>query len=212
MEYYIATPTDTPRHTLRWGTVYKPERCPWHPLSVLQDNYPDYRDLLHLQLPGDGSYFVAFYPRRRKEQMPVFSSLAGGAIIQVRSGCRTDFGFLSETERTAAQGEIAFRGTAASLQFRSGEAVYNLGAAGEIRNGSCRFAADGPASLRLFPGKAEMQLPHGHPGTRLQLSLPKGEWCLETVPTVHDIASITPDGEYTLRIPAALTKLYWRIK
>ena len=63
VEYYIARPSDTPRHTLRWGyTGYNTidrhhNPNPWH----------EFQDLLHLQLPGDGAYFVAFFPRQRTE-------------------------------------------------------------------------------------------------------------------------------------------------
>ena len=45
LEYYIASPTDTPRYTLRWGTKY-------YQYNTLAD-YEDFQDLLHLQMQGD---------------------------------------------------------------------------------------------------------------------------------------------------------------
>lgn len=51
VDYFIASPTDTPRHTLRYGGTWAGSKV------------PDYQDLLHLQLPGDGSYFIVVFPR-----------------------------------------------------------------------------------------------------------------------------------------------------
>ena len=173
VEYFVATPGDTPRHTLRWGMTHQPHRCPWHPKSVLLDNYAEYRDLLHLQLPGDGSYFVALFPRRRGDPAPEFVSAGNGTMICVKSAQGVDYNFLAETARAAQAGEARFRGTAGSVQARKGTTVLALGSAGEVAFCGALLAADSAASIRLRNGDAEIELPPGRTmRTALQLQLP----------------------------------------
>jgi hypothetical protein len=164
MEYFIASPTDTPRHTLRWGTTYEPHRASWHPLSVLRDNYAEYRDLLHLQLPGDGAYFVA---------------LGEGLIIRVQGEGGTDYGFLSATEASAQGDSVAFRGTAASVQDRGGERVLSLGAAGEIHYQDLALMACLPVGLLVSQGTATLTLCADHGAAQVTVALP-GKWALQT--------------------------------
>ena len=50
VEFFVASPAGTPRHTLRYG-------------GFNNSRVPEYQDLLHLQQPGDGAYYVAIFPR-----------------------------------------------------------------------------------------------------------------------------------------------------
>jgi hypothetical protein len=152
VDYYIASPVDTPRYTLRWGTEY---------LISTTNKYerPEYQDLLYLQMPGDGAYFVAFFPRKRGTPAPQFTTLGNGAIIKVSGDFGTDYGFLSAVETAASGDGAAFKGTAASVQNRPGGVVLSLGAKGEVSFQGIGLAADVPASLRLRGNTLRVELP-----------------------------------------------------
>ncbi|OPZ81301.1 MAG: hypothetical protein BWY76_03074 [bacterium ADurb.Bin429] len=181
VEYYIASPTNTPRHTLRWGTD-------WIVAQTNKHERPEYQDLLHLQMPGDGTYFVAFYPRKRDMPAPEFSTLGEGTIIKVKGTFGTDFGFLSATEANATGEETAFHGTAASVQDRKTGLVLSLAAKGSVRYKGYGLAAEVPAALRVKAQELTVDLPAGlqppafelmkpFPGATLSLTAP-GAWKL----------------------------------
>jgi hypothetical protein len=140
LEYYLASPTATPRYTLRGGTTYDQ----WE----RRGGVPEYQDLLHLQMPGDGAYFVALFPRRRGEPVPSFEALGNGMIIKVSGEFGTDHGFLSGAEAEAAAGDVRFKGTAGSVQDRPSGLVLSLGAKGEVRYKAYGLTAGFAASLR----------------------------------------------------------------
>jgi hypothetical protein len=180
IEYYIAAPSDTPRYTLRWGA----DRYDW--ANKFKD--PEYQDLLHLQLPGDGTYYVAFFPRKRNTPAPTFSTLGGGTIIKVEGDFGMDYGFLSTRETTASGEETRFTGTAGSVQDRTEDLVLSLGAKGTVRYKSYALTADFPVSLRLKEKTLTVELPEGmqppafgvmqpFPGGTVTLTAP-GEWAL----------------------------------
>ncbi|MHB9134127.1 MAG: hypothetical protein ACYDBB_23910 [Armatimonadota bacterium] len=191
VEYYIASPTDTPRHTLRWGHTY-------------YNFYSEYQDLLHLQLPGDGAYFVALFPRKRTEPAPAFQTLGDGKIIKVKGTFGTDYGFLAGQDDTASAENITFHGTAASVQDRPTGLVLSLGAKGDIRAKGYAIACDTPASLRV--GQIlTVEVPSGSPATIVNITAP-GEWLLaKPLPGV----TVTPNGAdaFTLTIPAGMSSV-----
>jgi hypothetical protein len=137
VEYFIASPIKTPRHTLRYGGMWAGNRI------------PEYQDLLHLQLPGDGAYCVAVFPRPRTEAVPTFTSLADGAIIKATGAFGIDFAFLSLDETKAEAEGAAFTGTAGSVQDRAGGPILGLGAPGSVRYKDYAIAAPGGASLQV---------------------------------------------------------------
>jgi hypothetical protein len=120
---------------------------------------PEYQDLLHLQMPGDGAYFVAFYPRKRDWPAPTFSTLGEGLIVKVSGDFGTDYGFLSAIEATAAGEGTSFRGTAGSVQDRKSGLVLALGAKGDVRYKEYELAADFAASLRVAKEQLSVELP-----------------------------------------------------
>jgi hypothetical protein len=180
VEYYIASPSDTPRYTLRYGEHIFDGSNP-----LIQ---PEYQDLLHLQMPGDGTYFVAFYPRKRDWPAPTFSTLGDGMIIKVTGDFGTDYGFLSALEATAAGEDAQFKGTAGSVQDRKDGLVLTLGARGEVRCREYGVTAEFPVSLRVGARELTLEFPAGiqppafqlmqpFPGGTVTLTVP-GDWML----------------------------------
>ena len=204
VEYYIASPSGTPRHTLRWGT----SMFDWaNKLGI-----PEYQDLLHLQMPSDGAYYVALFPRKRATPAPTFSTLGGGTIIKVSGEFGTDYGFLAAERGTASGEGASFRGTAASVQDREGGLVLTLGAKGEVRYKKHGLAADFPAALRVREQELTVELPQGiqppafemmkpFPGGTATVHAP-GTWTLPK--PLPGVALTQSASRITLRVPAGL--------
>jgi len=204
VEYYIASPAATPRYTLRWGT----DVIDW--INKLKQ--PEYQDLLHLQLPGDGTYYVAFFPRKREMPVPTFSTLGDGTIIKASGDFGTDYGFLSALEATGVGEGVTFRGTAGSVQDRKNGLVLSLGAKGEVRYQAFGLNADFPVSLRIREKELVVELPAGlqppafgvmqpFPGGTLTLNAP-GNWVLaKPLPGVKLTKST---AGFMLSVPAGL--------
>jgi hypothetical protein len=142
VDYYVAAPTNTPRHTLRSGEEYAGQTV--------------FQDLLHLQMPGDGAYFVALFPRKPDEPTPNFHTLGAGRIIRVSGHFGTDYVFLDGKESEVSAEGVFFRGSAASVQDRKSGRVLALGARGEVRHEGYGLAAEFPVSLRI--GAKELTL------------------------------------------------------
>jgi hypothetical protein len=201
VEYYIASPSDTPRHTLRWGT----DMMNWSN-KLLQ---PEYQDLLHLQMPGDGVYYVAFFPRKRDTPAPAFTTLGNGTIIKVSGDFGTDYGFLSATATNAAAEDAVFEGTAGSVQDRAGAVVLCLGAAGGVRYGEHGLQADYAAALRVGEDELTVELPatvqppafemaQPFPGGKLTVTAP-GDW--EAAATQAGLRTERQAQELVLHVP-----------
>jgi hypothetical protein len=191
LESYVAAPTSTPRATLRYGGEW---------LHV-----PEYQDLLQLQLPGDGAYFVALFPREHAQAAPNFSTLGDGKIIKVAGAFGTDYDFLSrETSHAAAEG-ATFDGTAASVQNRAGTSVLTLNAPGAVAYKQYSLAADGAASLRVAGKTATVNLGGTAASTHVTLDLP-GNWKL-----AKKVAGVewkrVGNGRYQLTAPRGVTEL-----
>lgn len=160
VEYFIAHPSDTPRHTLRYGGEFR--------------RVPEYQDLLHLQLPGDGAYYVAIYPRPRGEAPPTFRNLADGRVIKTSGAFGTDYAFLA-VERAAASAEgVSFSGTAGAVQRRGEVTVLSLGAEGRVEAQDCALEAGFAAALRVGARQATLTAPPGCPGGEVKIRVPAG--------------------------------------
>ena len=192
VEYYIAAPTDTPRSTLRWG-------------ENTYGQYDEYQDLLHLELPGDGAYFVAYYPRLRAEGAPTFATLGGGSIIKVSGEWGADYAFLSADPGAGGDAGLSFKGTAASVQDRKSGVVLSLGAAGEVAYQGWRLQASGPASLRVRPDGVSVEFPPGGEGAKVTLTAPF-KLKLETGKAGVALEP-APGGGYTLTVPVGATQV-----
>jgi len=207
VEYYIASPSNTPRYTLRWGT----DMFDW--ANKLAQ--PEYQDLMYLQMPGDGVYYVAFFPRKRNAPAPSFSTLGDGTTIKVTGDFGTDYGFLSALETTASGEGASFKGTAASVQDRKTGLVLTLGAKGEVRFKALGLTADFPAALRVGEKELTVELPAGiqppafklmqpFPGGTVTVTAP-GQWRLsKPVPGVK----LSPSSAgFVLDVPAGLERV-----
>ncbi|MHB9024393.1 MAG: hypothetical protein ACYC7E_09490 [Armatimonadota bacterium] len=206
VEYYIASPSQTLRHTLRWVNYM------WDPGTKLKD--PEPQDLLHLQMPGDGAYYVAFFPRKRNTPAPIFSTLGNGTIIKVEGDFGKDYGFLSALEATASGEGASFTGTVASIQDRASGLVLALGAKGDVRYKGFGLTTDFAASLRTgnktlaveFPekvidGDKTMQPMIPFPGGTVTVTAP-GEWA--QAKPVKGVKLTKAAAGWTLTVPAGV--------
>ncbi|MHB9025178.1 MAG: hypothetical protein ACYC7E_13565 [Armatimonadota bacterium] len=203
LEYYIAGPRETPRYTLRAGEVYG--FYDWGGVS-------DYQDMLHLQMPGDGAYYVALFPRRRNEAVPEFATLGNGTIIKVSGDFGTDYCFLSGVDTEAATEGVRFTGTAASIQDRTSGRILALGAKGEVRYQGLGLAADFPASLRGSGKELVVEVPEklpdfAHPVKHLEAYGWTGRQFFPLQPFPGGTVTISAPGEWTLAKPLPGVKL-----
>lgn len=121
VDFFIVGPTDTPRHTLRYGGMYR--------------NVPEYQDLFHLQLPGDGDYFVVAFPRPRDEAAPAFTRIADGNGVRIEGPWGTDFVFLAREPFEFEDGGTRFNGSVGLIQRRGEQVHFTLGADGRVEDG-----------------------------------------------------------------------------
>lgn len=150
VEYFVAEPAATPRHTLRYGGAYR--------------RVHEYQDVLLLQQPGDGSYFVAIFPRERESEAPIFSRAADGKVIKVMMANGTDYAFLSAEKTTAVMGDISFTGTCGVVQQRNGSVRLMLGAAGSVKFGGNTLEAAFAVELSVAEEGMTLNLPPQCPG------------------------------------------------
>ena len=191
VEYLVASPSDTPRHTLRYGD---PLTWPWKSVH-------EYQDLLHLQLPGDGIYYVAAFPRQRAEAAPAIRSLAGGKIVKISGAFGTDYAFLATTVSVAEAEGVRVNGTAGSVQLRDGFSVLALGAPGEVRYQDYALSIpDGSASLRIAPTVLTIALSAPYAGGPLAFTAP-GSWAVDPISPGVTLDK-TDKMNYALRIPS----------
>ena len=195
VEFYVARPADTPRHALRWGRTYN-----YWPIN----GFTEYQDMLHLQRPDDGVYFVVLFPRRPQEEIPEFSTLADGKIIKISGRFGSDYCFLSAAEAEAEAEDAAFRGTVASVTDRlnadrSGALVLCLGAGGEISYKDYALRSVEAVSLRVNRESLAVDVSAGHGGVTLSFAAPGG-WTLKS--PAEGVALADADARrFTLTVP-----------
>ena len=193
LEFFVANPTDTPRHTIRYGG-----QVGWLKL-------PDFRDFLNLQLPGDGHYLVAVFPHERKEPAPTFARLGDGKVIKVAGSFGTDYVFLSHESASAKAERAAFEGTAASVQDRPATGVaLTLSAGGSVTYQKYTLASASAACLKAEPAALTLVLPADHKGVEVTIAAP-GNWSapkgveLKTNDKKQKVLTI-PAGTTTVRL------------
>ncbi len=181
LEYFIASPTDTPRHTMRHSYAA--------PQSGAVAGFQCDQDLLHLQLTGKGVYFVALVPRESGEPAPVFEKSADNTIIKVHGTFGTDHVFVSAAARESALGDISFSGTAGVVQDRTNGLAIALGAAGSVRCRDFGVTASEPVCLQVAGKTMTISLPAGHATATVTVTAPGG-WSL--IPKYKDIGLSSP--------------------
>jgi len=168
LEYYIASPLDTQRHTMRFGNRSS--------AYGIAGTFDEYQDLLHLRLEDDGTYFVAMFPHYQKAKSPNFTTLGDGTIIKIEGDFGTDYAFLSEAPKEAEAKGISFSGTGASIQSRTSGVNLTLAAPGEVSFGKHQLSTEFNASLQA--GKEELRLTFSNcPGGEVTFRSP-GNWKL----------------------------------
>lgn len=166
VDYYIASPRDADRWTMRWGQRYVD-------YSVQGE---DYRDLLQLRLDGDGEYFVVMFPRLREETPPRFSTLGEGTVVRVTNESGADYCFLPREEADVTVDEVHFRGRAGSVQDRPHVKVLATGAAGEVRYREWGITARQAASLRVETDRVVVCLPYDDEDGGAVTLRTEGQW------------------------------------
>ena len=187
-EYYVALPENTPRQTVRWGVRAN-----------------EFQDLLHLQRPDDGDYFVALFPRRRNESAPTFSSLAGKRIIKISGTFGTDYCFVSPRRTSASSEEVRFTGMAGSVQDRSDGLVLALASKGEVSYKGHKLVASDAASMRVKDDKVVLAIAgNGSRGVVATVRLPGGK-----SPGLSAAAKPVKmgDGSYRIVIPQGVREV-----
>jgi len=195
VEYYIADPTDTPRHTLRFGVN--------HAYATL-GGYSEFQDLMHLQRPGDGAYFVVIFPRKQSEPAPTFETLAGGKVVKLTGAFGADLCFMSAGSTSAKAADAQFTGTVATVQDRKSGLVLTLGAKGRVRYKTHAIASGRGASLRVTGLRTLIvSFPRGHKGAAATVTAP-GSWKLKG----PDTATVTTAGEMLkVNVPAGVRQV-----
>ncbi len=186
LDFFIASPADSPRQTLRYGGVV--------------DRRPEYQDLLHLQLPGDGAYYVALFPRPRDEMAPAFTALDGGKIIKVAGGFGTDYALLAPTAISAAVEGVTLSGTAAAAQTRpDGSARLTVSADGEARWKDFGVKTASAAELAIAAdGQLTLTTPPDSEGGVVTVRAPRG-YRMQGKP--KEVKVTEKQGEYEIAVP-----------
>jgi hypothetical protein len=192
LEYFIASPADTPRHTLRWGTGDRLD------LYGYMAGYKEYADLLHLQIPGDGAYYVALFPHPRGTAAPSFTTLGEGTIIHIRGDFGDDYCFMSREPASAETDVVAFRGRVALVQQRGDRRIFTLFDRGRIRQGAYALSAEVPVALQIAADRLEVGL-HTDAGGQVMITVP-GSWRCEQA----QVQATALHPGYLLTIPAGL--------
>ncbi|GHB91911.1 hypothetical protein [Cerasicoccus arenae] len=164
LEYFIASPQGTPRHTLRYGGDVQHEK-----------NHKQFQDLMHLQLPHDGSYFLALFPRFNDHPAPTFSTDESRRIIRVDLPQGRDYAFLSDQNEKASMDEVTFGGTAGAAKERGAERELILGAPGQVQLGKLKLEGDFPTVLKVTQGRLMVSTTDDCPGGSVKIVAP-GQW------------------------------------
>lgn len=162
LDFFVAEPVNTPRHTLRYGGG------PYRAYAV---NLNEYRDLLHLQLPGQGRYCTVIVPRPEGAATPDFVRLDAGRILRVSGAFGTDHLLLADgsIEAGDADSGVRFATAAGAVRERPDGRALILLAPGRVQAGETVLEADGPAELRRRNGVWTLRLDHGEPHERWTL-------------------------------------------
>ncbi|MHB9134072.1 MAG: hypothetical protein ACYDBB_23630 [Armatimonadota bacterium] len=193
LEYYIAGPADTPRYTLRYGYTTG--------AYGVGNSFGEYMDLLHLQLPGDGSYFVAMFPHGQAEKAPEFTTLGNGTVIRLTGAFGTDYCFLTRDKATAKAGDAAFTGTAGTVQDRTTGLTLVLSAPGTVEYREFGLSSANPATLRIAPYALTLTLAENAPAADITLKAP-GKWALGDGQT--GVKLVKKGTAYVVTIPAGV--------
>lgn len=167
LELFVASPRESPRHTLRWGFRQGPG------FNQVPEGFGETQDLFHLRMDSDGSYYVVAYPRAHAEVSPRFSTEDEGRVIRIESATGTDWIFLGDGEQGARTFELSFSaGAVGSIQLRKERLVLALARAGTIAFRRTTFTSELPATVDIdTAGNSRVAFEDGHPGGAITVSI-----------------------------------------
>jgi len=190
LEYFIASPAATPKHTVRYGLK---------PSAADVPRFSEYQDMLQLTLDGAGSYYAAMFPRKPEQKAPAFTASSDKRIITVSSDWGADHVFLSAEPATSKLADVSFEGVAACIRNRKSGLVLSLGAKGSAAMKSLSLTAPFGASLTAGRTVMKVAMAPKHPAGEIIISAP-GAWKLRPDQSV----TLTKEsrGRYKLTVPA----------
>jgi hypothetical protein len=198
LEYYVAAPIDTPRYTLRYGISGG---------AYGVANFDEYQDLLHLQLPGDGCYFVAMFPRSPKAEPPEFTTLGEDGTLRISGTFGTDYCFLESSPTEEEYRDVSFNGTAGIVQDRLSGLVLTLAASGTVRYREYELSTSVPVSLKVAPYALSLDFPSDSAGGTVSLRSPERWSLVRTLPGVR----LDARGRHlTVTVPTGVTTVQFR--
>lgn len=113
LEVYMAEPTAP-----RWSTSQDTNRFlagPSRPYLVDREWVEVLTNLRAYQEPGKG-FLAVLYPRKHREPVPEFETLAGGRGVKVSTPRGVDYAFLSQTPVAWSGDGLSFAGTAGAIR------------------------------------------------------------------------------------------------
>ncbi len=185
VEFFIVNPSDTPRHTLRYGG--KDLR-----------HVAEYEDLLLLQQTGDGAYYLVLYPRLRAEPAPQFSTIADGKIVKIIHPFGIDYALLSSGPAVASGEGVTFNASAASVQQRATETVLSLASGGSAGFNDISITAPVAVSAEFGNRTISIVLANKSHGQVMNLKAPPGY----KLQNGTGVGLQFQNGTYTVTFPA----------
>jgi len=169
VEYYIAAPTDTPRHTLRFGVsqgAYGVARA-----------IPEYQDLLCLQREDDGEYFVVLCAREQGAAAPQFETCAEGRGVRISGDFGSDILFVCQERSAGKVGSYQFEAEALVIQERAGSLRLLFGSPGHFASERLSIRTPVPAEAEISDGKILVFARPGDDQARIEIEH-AGSWTL----------------------------------
>lgn len=119
LEYFIASPQDSPRNTLRWGKTH----------DTPPPQFTEFQDLLHLQLDGSGTYYVVLFPRLPENGAPRFEMLSR-EVIRISGKWGDDVVFIGDDNVQAVHDGITLNSSSGVIRRTSREHTICLPSGG----------------------------------------------------------------------------------
>jgi hypothetical protein len=143
VDLYVASPSASPRRTMRWGFSKQPG------FNGVREGLGETQDLFHLNLDGDGAYYVVAFPRMTNRERPEFSRGAAGRILRIHQPGAKDWIYLGGPGESAIDRDVGFA-TAAGW-VREGRAGITLGLSdrGWVRHADVTFESEVAAQLSI---------------------------------------------------------------
>lgn len=162
-DLHVLAPQDTPRHVLKWRTMYRSD-----PIR----RYRESLDLLHLQRTDAGPYRVVIVPRDVTMPFADTDSVADGLLIRITARAGMDLILLSPHARNAAFEGSRLEGTACAILQRDERLILVLGAAGRVEKNGFVLQSTGPVTLEVGDAFLRVTIADDHPTRKVNVGVP----------------------------------------